>query len=90
MVAHSETVPQSPSEFWTVVTDFILSASCAALALRLQHRIASRQHTQSPAKTPASAVAGASGVKAAWWWSRVLWVSALSTLLGAVYVTPAS
>ena len=39
MAVTSDNSAHSSSEFWTVVTDFILSAACAVFARRLQDRI---------------------------------------------------
>ena len=88
MAAEPVNIPHPQSEFWTVVTDFILSAACAVFALRLQRRI--RESCDKKPSSPSSklrAVAAAAGgsVDAARWWARVLWVSALTTLLGALY-----
>ena len=88
MAAESSKPSHSHSEFWTVVTDFLLSAVCACLALQLQRRIPSaplKQSASPPRKSRVSAADAGDGVAAAAWWVRVLWVSSLSTGLGAIY-----
>ena len=88
MAVESSEPSHSHSEFWTVVTDFLLSAVCASLALQLQRRISSapvKQSASPPRKLRVSAADAGDGVAAAAWWVRVLWVSSLSTGLGAIY-----
>jgi hypothetical protein len=91
MAAEPVNIPHPQSEFWTVVTDFVLSAACAFFALRLQRRIRqSCDKKPSPPSSKLRAVAAAAGgsIDAARWWARVLWVIALSTLLAALYLLP--
>lgn len=87
MTAESNNLSHSPSEFWTVITDFFLSAVCAALALQLQRRISSlgAKKAPSPSKLRDSAANIGGSVVAAQWWVRVLWISSFTTGLGAVY-----
>jgi hypothetical protein len=88
MGAEPVDIAHPQSEFWTVVTDFVLSAACAVFALRLQRRIhESCDKKPPPPSSKLRAVAAAAGgsVDAARWWARVLWVIALSTLLAAFY-----
>jgi hypothetical protein len=81
-----EAESHAPSEFWTVVTDFMLSAVCAALALRLHNHVSSFSTLKkSPISSESRAPPAAAGVLAARWGAGVLWASCASSLLGGLF-----